>query len=703
MNDTQITMPGFEPPTQEEALRAQHEALRRKWEELEAIRAEEDRQEERREIEAAKGADPAAVMADLLSAIDEILLMMERGSRPAVIAMIGDKARLLALKLESATGDSQAGELASILQALSEDLKVQDAREAQELTKGQERASVFTPAGKEYRLPEELEAYKKDNPTGAAVYAEEHPQQSQAEAIRAKIRDIAFMLDTARDPRGALRAEGIPPGYAERHEAAHLARLVNEAARRTGSPPAQIVNEDTRTEEQARVMAEIEAEEQIARAEAFTRSLYMQALNILEPDGESTEAGELAALYFFATHEDIDPTGTGKLTKKQGEELRIIYKRLSVFCADWSGPEGGALPAFIEAENPDPAAANLIIRKLPIIQGLRPKSHTMPNNKMMNMLQTAGLINGGETQLIVQKEDKTRHHKEITSYTMVSYTPRSSGITVKNANLSEYERQVSDAVISLWIEAEKEKAPPFFTVETIFKAMPGGSDKPSAQQKGAITKALDKFSRLRITVDATAEARQRGIIGDRGKYEFSEPYFAHRLHTVRVKNGASVQAYQILSRPVMLTYCMLTNQLLTVPAKYIAIEKVKGGKPSGELIAMTPTRQAMTGYLVRRIKQIQYGIEKAQEKKRSYDRKRIKNPELPDMPLDSFRAPGDNNVILFDTVFELVGIADQDRDRAMENRKFCFQVLDYQIAVGNISGYRKKTVGRSIIGIEIIP
>jgi len=712
MNDTQITMPGFEPPTPADTIAA----IKRQLAE-----------------HAAAEADPLNRLQDLMTAVEEMQLMMERGSRPAAILIAAKAARRIALDLEAKTDDEAFFKIAESLKSIVNELKADDEQEVQDPTHTV-RSVVFTPdttdpttgeriPGQEFILPDEIAAYKKASPTAAAEWERTHPQPTQADIVKSNIGRVSFTMDALKDPGEALlHYDAIPTGYYRRYTAAHFARLVQEVSRRTGADPQQIADKDKRTPEQQQMLYEIAAREQAARLDAFMNSNYMQAASALDPlhgafeesqdaaEGRTPGVKEQAILYFFATHEAVKITGKAELTEDHIAELTRIYTRLDAFYKDRQAPGTDPTPetlyAFIDQENPDPNAAKEILQNLPLIQGLRTKSHNMLNNKLTNALQTGGLINRDEgTYLIVQKEDKAKRQKEITSYTMISYDPGETGITVKNANLTEYERQVSDAVISLWIEADRKKAPPYFTAETIFKAMPGGSDQPSAQQKGAITKALDKFSRLRITVDATEEARARGWINDKARYEFSEPYLAYRLHTVRVKNGATVQAYQILSQPVMLTYCQMTKQILTVPAKYIAVEKVKSGRPSGELIPMTATRQAMTGYIVRRIKIIKYNIEKAQEKKRSYDIRRSRHPELqlPQRTVDSFRETGDNNTISFATMFELCGIATQDRDRAMENRKFCFDVLDYQIAVGNISGYKKKTAGRSITGIEITP
>ena len=291
--------------------------------------------------------------------------------------------------------------------------------------------------------------------------------------------------------------------------------------------------------------------------------------------------------------------------------------------------------------------------------------------------------------------------KEITAYTMIEFDPGETSIKITDAKLTEYERQVSDAIISLWITAKEENLPPVFTPDMIFRAMPGGSDKASQQQKEAIVTTIEKFRRLHITVDATEEMRKRGVIGANATFKIDNFYLSATHAEYKVKNGGqTVNAYQIDAEPIILTYCNMTKQLLTIPAKYISVEKIKKGRASGELLPMTAPRQAMTGYLLRRIAIMKRDEQEAKEKKRRYDRRRSTDKSLEIKPLEAFREQ--SHVILFATLFTDIGLTEQSRDRAMENRNFVFQVLDYQIIVGNIKGYEKQTKGRSITGVKIL-
>lgn len=323
------------------------------------------------------------------------------------------------------------------------------------------------------------------------------------------------------------------------------------------------------------------------------------------------------------------------------------------------------------------AAIEKGIERLPMITALTVSSHVMVNNPLMNTLQQKPAINAGPFDLTVANANGRR--KEITAYTMVTYDPDDTGVTMTATHLTEYERQVSDAVISLWTEATKRNAEAIFTPDMIFRAMPGGSDKPSAQQRGAIVRTIEKLRRLHITLDATEEMIKRGVIPPGETWKIDDFYLSvRRIENVKVKGGGrqANYAYLVTMEPIILTYSNLTNQLLTVPAKYIAIEKVKRGKPSGELLPMTADRQAMTGYLLRRIAVMKH------------DRKN--------------KHPRQSNTILFDTLFTETGQQTDNREINRRNREFCFDVLDYWKATGFIKDYARQQKGRSITGIEII-
>ena len=309
----------------------------------------------------------------------------------------------------------------------------------------------------------------------------------------------------------------------------------------------------------------------------------------------------------------------------------------------------------------------------PRLESISPLSHVMANNTLINHLTMYPIINAGDFDMNVINQKGKR--KEITAYTLVSYDQAKDGAgNLITSKLTEYERQVSDAIISIWEETRKKSLPPEFTTDMVYRAMPGSGDKPSPQQAGAITKTIEKLRHLHIYLDVTEEMRARGITTDKVIYD--DFFLSAAKVTRKIKNGGqTVIAYHLHAEPLILSYCKQTKQLITVSAKWLEIKKVKGGKISKENIAMTQERQAITGYLIRRI---------AIMKNDNHNKKQ-----------------NQSNTILFSTLFDDIGIPEPDKKKAAAIRDFCFDFLDYYKAGGIIEGYERQTKGRRITGIII--
>ena len=698
MDEKQITMPGFEPPTEQERLRIE-------WERLQRIIEAEAAAEEKKDAADHKGADPKPILADFNTAMQEIMLMGERGSRPAAIAIVAQAARRYALRLEAATGIEAFFTFAEMLKEFAQQLKAEGAQEVQDDTRT-ERSVVFTPdttdpttgeriPGQEFILPDEIAAYKKASPFAAAQWEREHPQPSQAEIIKSNLGRVSFLLDALKSPEDALSSyDNIPPGYYRRYTAAHFARLVQEVAEQTGADPQQIADKDRRTPEQQQLLLEAGARESLARMEAFLHSNYMQAINALDPlkgsftegaaaaEGTALSVKEYAVLFFFAAHEGIKATAAANLTPAQIAELTGIYHRLDAFFATQqeagTDPTPETLYAFIEQEYPDPAAAEGIIEKLPLLRAVIPTKHTVPNNPVMNELRNRekAAINAGEHDTPVIGEHGKR--KEVTAIVKISYDENRTGIKLTAQNMTEYEQQVSDAIISLWLYGDESH---IMTSDMIYRAMTGqGSEgKAPAGQKGAITKFMQKWEGVRVYIDCTEEMRKRGITDKNGKpireFIFDEYYINTRRVRVRAGNE-TVTAWQILSKPVMLTYSEMTKQLLTMPSSLLDIKEITTkGQLTDISVNNSTDRIAVKGNLLRTI----------------HIMKGKKHNKLPW-----------SNIIPFDKLFTETGIDNSDRIKRSKMIAYCKQCLDYWKAKQYIDGYTMKRSGKKITGVEII-
>lgn len=694
----QTTLPGFDPPTPEERLRIE-------WQRLQSIREQEAAAEERADIEAHRKADPRPIMADLNTAMQEIHFMAERGSRPAAIAIVAEGARRYALRLEAATGIEAFFTFAEMLKEFAQQLKAEGAQEVQDATG---RSVVFTPdtidpktgetmPGKEFILPDELAAYKKASPFAAAEWERTHPQPTQADIIKSNIGRVSFALDALKSPEDALTSyDNVPPGYYRRYAAAHFARLVQEVAAKTGADPAQIADKDKRTPEQQRLLLEAGAREQLARMEAFLHSNYMQALNTLDPlkgeftEGEAAAAGTVlgvkdqAALYFFASHEGIKATAEASLTPEQLTELTGIYARLDAFYIEQQQPGTDPTPetlfAFIERENPDPNAAKKITGKmmeeLPVLRSIVPRKFTFTNNPVMNEMRQKPAINAGEHDVTVMGEHGKR--KEVTAIVNISYDESRTGIKLMTQNMTEYEQQVSNGIVTLWLYGDESH---IMTSDMIYRAMTGqrSEGKAPAGQKGAITKFMQKWEGVRVYIDCSEEMRKRGMVDRKGKpireFIFDEYYINCRRIKVKA-GGETVTAWQLLSKPVMLTYSEMTGQLLTLSASLLDVKELTAkGEITTVSLNNSTDRIAVKGNLLRSI-QVMKG-------------KKHNKQEW-------------SNIIAFDKLFEETGLAAADRDKRSKIISYCKQCLDFWKAKHFIEGYNMRRSGKRITGIEIL-
>ena len=339
-----------------------------------------------------------------------------------------------------------------------------------------------------------------------------------------------------------------------------------------------------------------------------------------------------------------------------------------------------------------------LLETIKTVQAIDPAAHVMPNNALMNALTQKPAINAGAFDLVVANEQARR--KEITNYTIVNYDPGDSGITITDPKLSEYERQVSDAVISLWAEAKRQNMPPVFTVDMIYQSMPGGGERPQPAQRAAITRTIEKLRRLHIYMDATEEMKKRSKIGAGATFTMDSFYFQVDRAEYKARNSRqSVTAYKMESAPIMLTYSQMTGQLLTVQARYLDIRKVKAGLISPEVIPATAGRQAMAGYMLRRIAVMRHDEEAARDALRQHEKRRKKETDLEAKPLAAFRKQ--SRVILFDTIFAEAGTVTTDRKQAGLNRAYCYEVLEYWQAAGLIKGYAEQRKGKKITGFSV--
>lgn len=211
---------------------------------------------------------------------------------------------------------------------------------------------VFTPDGKEFVLPEQLEEWRKDNPIGAAIYEEELANKKAVERANEIIKNLPFIqfaMDFLRDPDDAFLqwANDLYPEWSRRH----FETLLSKVHTQYGDSIDQMRNPATRTREQQQRIIEAVQKEAVQRITLFLDSSYMQALSALEPivgryptyknEKQTGEPGvtddsvyslkEMTVLYFFAKHREIAPESQHALMSTDVEELTAIFNRMDAY------------------------------------------------------------------------------------------------------------------------------------------------------------------------------------------------------------------------------------------------------------------------------------------------------------------------------------------------------------------------------------
>lgn len=308
---------------------------------------------------------------------------------------------------------------------------------------------------------------------------------------------------------------------------------------------------------------------------------------------------------------------------------------------------------------------------LGVMPSTKPKSNIFLNDLISKYMFRNELPLNKESKVEVRKPSPNKPGQYV--ITSIELDP---DIVLTNTDFTPYEQLVSDTVMSLYQEAVDNKKDPVFSLDTIYRAMPGSGEKASPAQREKLTAALKKLSLIRIKIDATSYFRKIKFLKKDETFREEAPYISLRYGEKTTENGAKkIEAYEIQAEPPILRYAKITGQIVTVPAALLAVKKIKGGKITKAPLVMTAERQTILSYMIKRI-----GVMKHAKKN------------------------GDTSIkqnILFKTLFEATGTDTENRVMKRRYREFCFAVLDFWTKEGYISGYSKQIEGREIVGINI--
>ena len=306
-------------------------------------------------------------------------------------------------------------------------------------------------------------------------------------------------------------------------------------------------------------------------------------------------------------------------------------------------------------KSPNIELADEVRAALPQLSSIIPQKHVMPNNKLANSL-TKDIIDAGAIDLVVSGRGKT----EITTRCILSY----EGDNVKLSGrqpCTEYDRNVADAVTSLFLYGDPSH---IITPATVYRAMihSTGTETPSPQTLGAVTRSLDKSRFVRVQIDCTQELLRRNasLNGEQITGGKVDTYLLPLEKIEVMAGGKRVTAYKILKTPVLYDYARLTKQVLTVPAKLLDVPNASN----------TEQRISIKGYLLRRITVMK-------------------------------GKTAQSNRILFEKIWDAAGKPDPSPKEAQRIREYTFTVLDYWKKERYIKGYKAIKEKKAYTAVEI--
>ena len=289
--------------------------------------------------------------------------------------------------------------------------------------------------------------------------------------------------------------------------------------------------------------------------------------------------------------------------------------------------------------------------EIKLLKSIIPATFYVTNNKLSNEM-TKEFVNKGTIALSVIKLPKK---SEVITYNSLTYDDKNISITGRY-EFTAYDRAIHNAVCSLFVAGND-----IITPAMVYRIMNGMTETEyvSPQATETVKNSLDKSRFLRLKVNFTEEARARNINVD--KAEIDSNLLEARVITVEA-GGNKVNAYKIHATPALYQYAQYTKQILSVPLRLLDTKEAT--RSTEDII---PLKE----YLIRRIEIMKH------------DRTMI-------------------NKILYDTIFEEIGIAITSRVQKERIRNYIKEILNlWKTRDKYINDFKEYKEKNSIKGIEI--
>lgn len=139
-------------------------------------------------------------------------------------------------------------------------------------------------------------------------------------------------------------------------------------------------------------------------------------------------------------------------------------------------------------------------------------------------------------------------------------------IRLSNNSVTEYDKMVHDAVCTLYASGNRT-----MTADMIYRAMNGfvETEKVSTKAIHSIEESIRKMDNTRIYIDSTQQLLEAGLLGKKNrKAVMSERMLNLRELTVTA-GGCVKRAWRVLSVPIVYSYSVLEDQVISVPRQLL--------------------------------------------------------------------------------------------------------------------------------------
>ncbi len=180
-----------------------------------------------------------------------------------------------------------------------------------------------------------------------------------------------------------------------------------------------------------------------------------------------------------------------------------------------------------------------------------PKEFISPKDKITNKLFDGKLSNTLEAFKI-----EGLGRKELTAKASIDLD-QLEGVQLSNKNITSYDREVHDAIVSLYVDGKNKYITPLMVYRTM-TGNPKAKLSPNGKNYNDIIESIERCSKTRVYIDATGETEGKG-------YNIEHPIFKENLlytRSVSAKhNGVINEWIEILELPVLYRYANSKNQV----------------------------------------------------------------------------------------------------------------------------------------------